>query len=139
MLNPKSGRGSGNGKNNYEFSFSGLKTSVLYFHRDNPNAKKEDVAASFQQAVIDVLTQKTIRAAKEFNAKSILLCGGVSANKPLQKSLKVESEKLKIKFVCPDFKYNTDNAAMIAVAAYIGILQKNKKPLSMEANGNLTI
>ncbi len=124
-------------KKNYLFSFSGLKTSVLYFHRDNPDFKKEDIAASFQQAVIDVLTKKTIRAAEEFKAKSILLCGGVSANKPLQESLKVESEKSGAKFICPDFQYNTDNAAMIAVAAYIGELSKKK--YKMEAQGNLTM
>lgn len=125
-------------KKNYEFSFSGLKTSVLYFLRDNPEFNKEDIAASFQRAVIDVLTQKTMRAAEEFGAKTVLLCGGVSANKPLQESLKVESQKLKVQFVVPDFEYNTDNAAMIAVAGYMSLLGKKKK-LAMEAQGNLTI
>ncbi len=126
-------------KKNYEFSFSGLKTSVLYYLRDNPKANRADVAASFQQAVIDVLVKKTMRAAEEFNAKSVLLCGGVSANKPLQESLKVESQKLKINFIVPDFEFNTDNAAMIGAAAYINLLQKNKKRLKIEAQGNLTI
>jgi N6-L-threonylcarbamoyladenine synthase len=125
-------------KKNYEFSFSGLKTSVLYFLRDNPDFNKADIAASFQRAVIDVLTKKTMRAAEEFGAKTILLCGGVSANKPLQESLKQESENRKIKFVVPSFEYNTDNAAMIAVAAHMNILGKKKK-LLMEAQGNLTI
>ncbi|MDE2001291.1 MAG: tRNA (adenosine(37)-N6)-threonylcarbamoyltransferase complex transferase subunit TsaD [Patescibacteria group bacterium] len=125
-------------KKNYEFSFSGLKTSVLYFMRDNPTAEKADVAASFQQAVIDVLTKKTMRAVREFGAKTVLLCGGVSANKPLQESLRVESRKLKANFVCPDFQFNTDNAAMIGIAAYIDMLQK-KKPLPMKAQGNLSI
>ncbi|MDO8430075.1 MAG: tRNA (adenosine(37)-N6)-threonylcarbamoyltransferase complex transferase subunit TsaD [bacterium] len=126
-------------KPNYEFSFSGLKTSVLYYLRDNPKTKKADVAASFQQAVIDVLTKKTIRAAGEFKAKTILLCGGVSANKPLRESLKVQSQKLKVNFVVPDFEFNTDNASMIAAAAYINLLQKNKKRLQMEAQGNLSL
>lgn len=126
-------------KKNYEFSFSGLKTSVLYYLRDNPGANKADVAASFQQAVIDVLVKKTIRAAEEFGAKSILLCGGVSANKPLQETLKAEGGKLKIKFNVPEFQFNTDNAAMIAAAAYINFLQKNKKPLPMEADSNLNL
>ena len=124
-------------KKNYEFSFSGLKTSVLYFVRDNPNAKKEDVAVSFQQAVIDVLTKKTMRAAEEFKAKSILLCGGVSANKPLQNTLRKLVEEYGRSFTVPDFEFNTDNAAMIAAAAYINSLQKNKNSLPMEANGNL--
>jgi N6-L-threonylcarbamoyladenine synthase len=126
-------------KKNYEFSFSGLKTSVLYYLRDNPKANKADVAASFQQAVIDVLVKKTIRAAEEYGAKSILLCGGVSANKPLQQTLRSESEKLKVKFSVPEFQFNTDNAAMIAAAAYINLLQKNKKPLTMEADSNLNL
>lgn len=124
-------------KPGYEFSFSGLKTSVLYFHRDNPDAKKEDIAASFQQATIDVLTKKTMRAAEEFNAKSILLCGGVSANKPLQNTLRKLAEDSGRNFVVPDFEFNTDNAAMIAVAAYLGELSKKK--YKMAAQGNLTI
>ena len=126
-------------KVNYEFSFSGLKTSVLYYLRDNPNVKKEDVAASFQQAVIDVLTKKTMRAAEEYKAKTILLCGGVSANRPLQESLRATAYVLRANFVVPGFEFNTDNAAMIAAAAYINILQKNKKRLKIEAQGNLTI
>lgn len=125
-------------KKNYEFSFSGLKTSVLYFLRDHPEFNKEDIAASFQRAVVDVLTKKTMRAAEEFNAKTILLCGGVSANRPLQESLRTESETRKMKFIVPDFEYNTDNAAMIAVAGYMSLLGRKKK-LSMEAQGNLTI
>lgn len=125
-------------KKNYEFSFSGLKTSVLYFLRDNPSFNKADIAASFQRASIDVLTKKTIRAAEEFNVKTVLLCGGVSANKPLQESLRTETGKRKIKFLVPDFEYNTDNAAMIAVAGFMSILSRKKK-LLMEAQGNLTI
>ena len=138
---------------NYNFSFSGLKTSVLYYLRDNPKANKSDVAASFQQAVIDVLTKKTIRAAQEFKAKSVLLCGGVSANKLLRETLAVETKKInsygcfrvpRVKgegcsFRVPDFEYNTDNAAMIAAAAYINLLQKKKERLLVVANGNLTI
>ncbi len=124
-------------KKNYLFSFSGLKTSVLYFHRDNPDFKKEDLAASFQQAAIDVLTKKTMRAAEEFKAKSILLCGGVSANKPLQNTLRKLAEDSGRNFIVPDFQFNTDNAAMIAAAAWFGEL--SKKRYKMEAQGNLTI
>ena len=133
LLNPK------NKKDKFNFSFSGLKTSVLYYLRDNPKVKKEDVAASFQQAVIDVLVKKTIRAAQEFKAKSILLCGGVSANKMLRENLRLAAHGLQLNFTVPDFKFSIDNAAMIAAAAYINILQKNKKRLKLEANGNLTI
>ena len=122
---------------NYEFSFSGLKTAVLYYLRDNPAASKANVAASFQQAVIDVLVGKTVRAAKEFNVKSILLCGGVSANKALRSALRVAAKKLGTEFFVPDFEYNTDNAAMIAAAAYVQKL-RNKK-LRLIAQSNLTL
>ncbi|MBI3046285.1 MAG: tRNA (adenosine(37)-N6)-threonylcarbamoyltransferase complex transferase subunit TsaD [Candidatus Harrisonbacteria bacterium] len=126
-------------KPGYEFSFSGLKTSVLYYLRDNPKVKKADVAASFQQAVIDVLVKKAIRATEEYRAKSVLLCGGVSANKQLRDNLRQMTNDLRLNFVVPDFEFNTDNAAMIAAAAYINLLQKNKKRLKIEAQGNLTI
>lgn len=122
---------------NYEFSFSGLKTSVLYYLRDNPKANKTDIAASFQQAVLDVLIGKTIRAAKEFNAKSVLLCGGVAANKTLRNAFKKESEKIGVEFFAPQFKFNTDNAAMIAAAAYIQKLKKKKYRLTAQGNLNL--
>ncbi|KKU91635.1 MAG: putative tRNA threonylcarbamoyladenosine biosynthesis protein Gcp [Candidatus Jorgensenbacteria bacterium GW2011_GWA1_48_11] len=122
---------------NYEFSFSGLKTSVLYYLRDNPKAKKADVAASFQKAASDVLITKTARAVKEFRAKSVLLSGGVAANKSIRKELSVMSYKLKVNFFVPPIKFNTDNATMIAVAAYIQFLQKKNRPIKANANLNL--
>ena len=146
---------------NYEFSFSGLKTAVLYYLRDTKNTNPSelyerakirfgsfgshsnfshrvaDVAASFQQAIVDVLVKKTIRAAVEFGAKSILLSGGVAANKSLRESLKFKVESLKLKFFVPPFEYNTDNAAMIAAAAYINHLRKKKYQLKAQANLNL--
>ncbi len=125
---------------NYNFSFSGLKTSVLYYLRDNPqsairNQEIENVCASFQKAAVDVLVTKTIRAAKEFNAKTILLCGGVASNKELQKELKIKANRLGINFSVPEQKYNGDNAVMIAAAAYMNHLQN--KSHKIEANGNL--
>lgn len=125
-------------KPNYQFSFSGLKTSVLYYLRDNPKTNKADVAASFQCAVVDVLVGKTMRAAKEYGAKSILLCGGVAANRALRNELKAKSSKLKAKFFAPAMDFNTDNAVMIAAAAYVNILIKKPK-LKFEAQGDLTI
>ena len=127
---------------NYDFSFSGLKTAVLYYLRDNKNIKKENVAASFQQAAFDVLIKKTLRAVGEFNAKSIFVSGGVAANKTLKK----EFEKVILKL--PNYsiaklpnlqitKFPTDNAAMIAAAGYINFLKKKNRRLT--ANGNLTI
>jgi len=132
-------------KPGYEFSFSGLKTSVLYYLRDHQSLRpttydlRPDIAASFQQAVVDVLIKKTVRAAKEYKAKSILLCGGVSANKALRETLRTTAYELRTNFIVPDFEFNTDNAAMIAAAAYINLLQKNKKRLKIEAQGNLNL
>lgn len=108
----------------YEFSFSGLKTAVLYYLRDHTDANRADIAASFQQAAVDVLVAKTIRAAKQFGAKSVLLSGGVASNKLLRKTLGKESEKIGCSFFVPDLKYNQDNAAMIAVAGYMTHLRK---------------
>src|SRR3989338_3504275 len=118
----------------YDFSFSGLKTAVLYYLRDNPTASKADVAASFQQAVIDVLVAKSVRAAREYGAESILLCGGVSANKALRMFLQAAAKKLGVGFFVPDFEFNNDNAAMIAAAAYIQKLRNRKNRLIAQSN-----
>lgn len=122
---------------NYDFSFSGLKTAVLYYLRDHPRAKKADVAASFQKAAIDTLVSKTLRAAKEFKAKSIILSGGVAANQNLRREFRLFCRKLSINFLSADKKFQTDNAAIIAVAAYIQYCQKKKRILRAQANLNL--
>ncbi|MEX2033446.1 MAG: tRNA (adenosine(37)-N6)-threonylcarbamoyltransferase complex transferase subunit TsaD [Candidatus Colwellbacteria bacterium] len=122
---------------NYDFSFSGLKTAVLYYLRDHPKIKKKDVAASFQQAIIDVLIQKTIRAANEYKVRSVILSGGVASNKALQKRLRAECRKNKLNFLSAERKYQTDNAAMIAVAAYISHLRGRKSRITAQANLNL--
>ena len=78
-----------------------------------------DLAASFQEAVIDVLCEKTIRAAKEYQAKQIIVAGGVAANKGLRAALTNEVNKVDgLRITFPSFKYCTDNAAMIGVAGY---------------------
>lgn len=147
---------------NYDFSFSGLKTAVLYYLRgqnskNNLNLEKTkidkifsskrslsldkkqiaDAAASFQQAAVDILVTKTMRAVREFKAKSIILCGGVASNKNLKSALKKQAEKQEIGFFNPPMKYNTDNAAMVGVAAYLTRLRGKKYKL--EAQGNLNI
>jgi len=138
---------------NYDFSYSGLKTSVLYYLRDHKLGQKKssairvnpssyprksvcaaDVAASFQEAALDVLVKKVERAVKEFGAKSILLSGGVAANKELREKLKIQSEKLKIGFMAPPMDFNTDNAVMIAVAGYMSILRKKNRRLIAQGN-----
>ncbi len=117
----------------YNFSFSGLKTAVLYLVRDLVASKgkltlrdKRNIAASAQQAIIDVLIAKTLRAAHEHKVKSILLSGGVSASKELRETLVLEGGKAKVTVVIPGMSYTTDNAAMIAVAGYYNWLRKSK-------------
>lgn len=127
---------------NYNFSFSGLKTAVLYLLKDlkRTNQKtKADISASFQQAVVDVLVKKTIKAAKEHKVKSILLSGGVSANKLLRKTLEKESKSLKVSYSQPDLKYTGDNAAMIALAGYYKYRTTKKSDKKLVAEPNLKI
>ncbi len=120
---------------NYDFSFSGLKTSVLYYLRDNPNADLADVAASFQEAAVAVLAGKTARAIAEYGVRSISLSGGVAGNKYLRTRMKQVAKDAGIPLFVPSMSFNTDNAAMIAAASYINFLQKKSHPLS--ADGNL--
>lgn len=107
----------------YAFSFAGLKTAVLYatdkkrkWH--NNKQYKADLAASFEQAVVDVLVAKTVRAAQEYKAKSVLIGGGVAANKKLRHTLeKAVRKETRARYFQPKLAYATDNAAMIAAAA----------------------
>lgn len=128
---------------NYDFSFSGLKTAVLYHLRDlSQTARiaprvKADIAASFTQAAVDVLVHKTMRAAREHGARTVLLSGGVAANKHLRTALHKSARKAGVYFLVPQAKYNTDNAAMIGAAAYINRLRGKKYKL--EARGDLGI
>jgi len=121
----------------YNFSYSGLKTAVLYLLRDLGHApdeqEKADIAASFQKAAIGVLIDKTIQAAKEYDVNGILLSGGVSANKLLRQELADACQKLGLPFFCPKMKYTTDNAAMIGVAGYFAWLtNKTRQDFSWE-------
>lgn len=112
---------------NLDFSFSGLKTSVLVEtkkYKKITKKEKSDIAASFQKAVVDVLVQKTIWAGQRNKVKSILLSGGVSANKKLRDQLKIKSKDSGFLFFAPDFIYSTDNAAMVACVAYFKYLRK---------------
>ncbi|MHB8870962.1 MAG: tRNA (adenosine(37)-N6)-threonylcarbamoyltransferase complex transferase subunit TsaD [Candidatus Doudnabacteria bacterium] len=118
---------------NFDFSFAGLKTAVLYKIRDEKlnlkdNQIKGNLAYSFQEAAVDVLVKKTMRAVEKYKAKSITLSGGVAANKLLRKKLALASRKMKKKFYVPDFSLCTDNALMIANAAAIKV-QNGFKPV----------
>lgn len=112
--------------NDYDFSFAGLKTSALYYYRDNPKVNKANFCASFEQAIVDTLVGKMTRAIKKFRPKTVILCGGVSANKKLRETLAIAVTKFpKTRFLLPEGKYCMDNAAMVARAGYE--LTKNKK------------
>ncbi len=135
----------------YDFSFSGLKTAVLY--ADRKTVKKDrkykiEMAAEIQQAIIDVLIKKTIKAAKDYKAKTIILGGGVSANDELRKQflLKIKNLKLKINFLVPPKNLSTDNGLMVAIAGYFNRNKKISPSASLgqslrkiEADGNLRI
>lgn len=104
----------------FDFSFSGLKTAVAVYLKEHPDAPVADVAASFQQAVIDTLVAKTMAAVKKHQPKSLILGGGVSANPLLRVSLDKVLQELNpdITFHAPDMEFTGDNAAMIAAAGY---------------------
>lgn len=106
--------------NNFDFSFSGLKTSALYYLRDNPKVNKADFCASFEQSIVDTLVGKMSRAIKKFKPKTVILCGGVSANKKLRETLteEIKNSFPNSNFLVPEPKYCMDNAAMIAVAGW---------------------
>ncbi len=105
-------------RDSLDFSFSGLKTSVLTYTRKNPDAKKEDIAASFQAAVVDVLVQRSLEACKAKGIDRIVLSGGVSANSLLRKSVADAAEGAALEVYLPSKRLCTDNAAMIAAAGY---------------------
>ncbi|XLQ19968.1 MAG: tRNA (adenosine(37)-N6)-threonylcarbamoyltransferase complex transferase subunit TsaD [Candidatus Moraniibacteriota bacterium] len=143
----------------YNFSFSGIKTAALYLvknYRKENNLSEEDVlpqnfidsvANAFQTATAEILTEKTKKASEQYNVKSILLAGGVSANVQLRNSLKKAVETSSTNFYAPDFEYCLDNAAMIAIATYyrwntLSQIEKNNlsngwKNISAYANLNL--
>lgn len=143
----------------YDFSFSGLKTAVLYYLKEHypapgsppriggvrggtnqaslhnqsfghiPEKDKANLARSFEEAVVDVLVTKTMRACKQYGCKTLSLSGGVAANKRLREVLRAQSEKNNLQFIVPDFRLCTDNAEMIALAAYFK-LRAGYKPVN---------
>lgn len=129
--------------NPYDFSFSGLKTSVLnYLNRQQQNGQDintADVAASFQAAVVDVLVDKTIRASKEKKINTVALAGGVAANTGLREKLVKDAQKENIKVLYPSTVLCTDNAAMIACAGYYKYIRGEFADLSLNAVPNLKL
>jgi len=120
-----------------DFSFSGLKSAVInYLHRARQRGEetnRADLAASFQQAVVDVLVNKTLEAAEQYKARTVLLAGGVAANSLLRSSMTGAASKYGIRLVYPPGILCTDNAAMIACAAYYRFLRGDFSDLTLNA------
>ena len=121
-----------------DYSFSGIKTSLLYFVRDeiakDPDfmeKNKEDICASFQKALIDILLDKLIKASKQTGIREITIGGGVSANSGLRDRIVAEGRKRGWNTYLPEFKFTTDNAAMIAIAGYYHYLAGERTALDV--------
>lgn len=129
--------------NSYDFSFSGLKTAVLnYLNQARQKGEEiavEDVAASFQQAVIEVLVDKSIRLAKERKTDKIVLAGGVAANQGLRELLIKRGQEENIEIFYPSIKLCTDNAAMIGSAAYFNFINNKVSDLDLSVAPNLEL
>ena len=123
----------------YDFSFSGLKTSVMNYVRKHPDVSSEDVAASFQAAVVDVLVTKARRAAAEVGATGIVLGGGVAANSLLREQVLDVCERDGIQGFLPSRSMCTDNAAMIAAAGWHRLRSDGPTSLDVGATPNLRL
>jgi N6-L-threonylcarbamoyladenine synthase len=127
----------------YDFSFSGLKTAVIYhikeLEKENKNIPVSDILASFQQAVSDVLVGKTIKAALKLKTKQIVLAGGVAANSSLRREIKEKANLLNIKVFYPSISLCTDNAAMVASAGYYKFKENKKSSLNLDAVSRLPL
>jgi N6-L-threonylcarbamoyladenine synthase len=130
----------------FDFSFSGLKTAILYFIqkelKKDPSFisdNLDDICASIQQTICDILFEKLIAASVETGIKHIAIAGGVSANSQIRNTLKSFDSQLGWKTYIPNFKYTTDNAAMIGITGYHKYLQGMSTDLQVEATSRLSV
>nr|WP_321378307.1 tRNA (adenosine(37)-N6)-threonylcarbamoyltransferase complex transferase subunit TsaD [uncultured Bacteroides sp.] len=130
----------------YDYSFSGLKTSFLYSLRDylkeDPDFiehHKNDLAASLEATVVDILMSKLRKVAKDYKIKEVAIAGGVSANNGLRNAFREHAEKYGWKIYIPKFSYTTDNAAMIAITGYYKYLDKDFCPMDLPAFSRVTM
>jgi N6-L-threonylcarbamoyladenine synthase len=137
--------------NSFEFSFSGIKTAVLYWLKNNgyypfaQNSKKiseqtlKDLSASFQAAMMDVLVEKTMRAVKKYSVKDLSISGGVSANSELRKRLLQYGKESSIRVFIPPLEICTDNGAMVALVGSMLLNRGIKSSFELTAAANLSI
>ncbi len=127
-------------RDDYEFSFSGLKTATMNLWKKlerQPERNADDLAREFQTALVEVLVEKTIRAAREYEVETVLLAGGVAANLALREKMAEKANKLHLRLYYPSLPLCTDNAAMIAGKAYFNYLKADFAPLNTNAHPSL--
>ena len=128
------------GSPGFDFSFSGLKTAVVYHLRKNPRERQEDIAASVLASVVEVLTKKSIEATRRFHRKRLVVTGGVAANSHLRKAFSVAGADRGVEVLFPDRSLCTDNAAMIAAVGAFRHLQLGEShPLSLKPDPSLSL
>ncbi|QQB04631.1 tRNA (adenosine(37)-N6)-threonylcarbamoyltransferase complex transferase subunit TsaD [Macrococcoides caseolyticum] len=127
----------------YDFSFSGLKSAVINkLHNLNQKGisyNKEDVAASFQASVIDVLTTQTFKALEDYDIKQLLICGGVAANRGIRARMEMMCDSNDIKLLIPPLNLCTDNAAMIGAAAYYQYIAGQFGTMDLNGRSNIDL
>lgn len=123
-----------------DFSFAGLKTAAVYFLRDHPRVRREDLCAAYLEAVVDVLTEKALRAAKLLEVRRIAVVGGVAANRRLREVLPARAAERGMEALFPPAELCTDNAAMVAACASFHHWELGEtSPLSTPASPNLSL
>ena len=126
--------------NTFDFSFSGLKSAVINLKHNEiqrgNEINKTNLATSFQNRVVEILTKKTLKALKKYNVHNLIVAGGVSANKGLRESLKNMCLKNGIDLTVPEIKYCTDNAAMIGAAGYFAYKLGRRADISLNAKAS---
>ena len=129
--------------NSYDFSFSGLKSAVINLvHNEEQRGneiRKKDLATSFQNTVVEIITKKTMKALKDYQVNNLIVAGGVAANKGIREKLASLCEKEHINYSFPDIKYCTDNAAMIAASGYYAYILGERVDLTLNPKSSLEL